>query len=623
MNTPAPQTKPNILWRMIRGLYRGIDSSRRFAVNMLFVLIVLILISALGQSLPQFENKTALVIAPKGAIVEQYSSSPADRALARAMGGEVEETQLRDILRALDVGARDPRVERVLLVPDRIASVGMSSLLEIGAAIDRFRASGKEVIAYGDAFDQRGYYLAAHADKIYLHPDGAILLEGLGRYRTYFKNALDKLGIEARLFRVGEYKSAAEPYIRADQSPESREADLYWMGDIWQHYLADIAKLRKLDAATLAADIDNIVALTQAEQGDLAMMAKNRGLVDELKTRDQIRRLMIDKGAEDVKEHTFRHIQLDDYVAYINATTMPTGQDKVAVVVAEGEIVDGDQPPGTVGGDSTAKLLRTARDDEHVRAVVLRVDSPGGGVFPSELIRREVELTKQAGKPVIVSMGDVAASGGYWISMNADKIIASPTTITGSIGIFGMWFNAPQAMDKLGLHTDGTGTNWISGAVDPTREYDPRLGEFIQTVIDRGYRQFIGKVAEARGKTAEQIDEIARGRVWSGAQAHERGLVDELGTLHEAIAEAAKAANLGERYDVSYVEKELSPFEKFLADATQSQAAVMWRDAGLSLPAAWLPERTSGDLVAARRLFQTALKQKPVAIFARCDCELR
>lgn len=611
--------RPNLFVRFVRGSYRALDASRRFAMNLLFLLLVVIVVAAIMAAAPKVQPKTALVVAPRGAIVEQYSASPADRAFAKMLGEESYELQLRDLLRAIDAAAKDPMIERIVLVPDRLASAGHATLREVGAALGRFRKSGKEVIAYGDGMDQRAYYLAAHADRIYLHPEGAVLLEGLGRYRTYFKDAFDKFGVEARLFRVGEYKSAGEAYVRSDQSPEAREADLYWMGDLWDRYLEDVATLRGTDAAALRASLDRLDAEIAARDGDLAKLALDQKLVDELKTRDELRELMIEAGAKDDEEETFRQIDVESYARLAEARDLDLGKPKVAVVVAEGEIVDGDQPPGLIGGDSTAKLIRKAREDEDVKAVVLRVDSPGGGVFPSEVIRREIELTKAAGKPVVASMGDVAASGGYWISMNADEIVASPSTITGSIGIFGLWFNVPQAMGKLGLRTDGTGTSWISGAIDPTREYDPRLGTVIQSVIDRGYRQFIGKVADARGKSAGEVDTVARGRVWSGEQAKDRGLVDTLGTFEDALASAAKRADLSD-YAVSYVEKELSPFDRFMLDMTSSRLAAMFAATDSTVVASFLPRERVDEVVALRRLVQDAMKQRPAAVFIHCEC---
>jgi protease-4 len=614
--------KPNFFVRFVRFLWGGVNFARRLVFGGLALFLLIGILASLGGKGPVLEQKTALVIAPKGSIVEQYSGSPADRALSKALGEEVLEIQLRDILRAIEGAAADPHIDRIVIVPDLLASAGYSTLMEIGAALKRFKASGKEIIAFGDGMAQTGYYLAAHADKVYLHPEGAVLLEGIGRYRTYFKDAFDKFGVEARLFRVGEFKSSGEVYVRNDASPEAKEADLYWMGDLWQRLLADISTLRKIEPGKLAADIDNYVALIKASDGDLAKLALEQGLVDELKTRDEVRAILVEKGAPDEEGKTFRQIDAADYAAYLQRTDMlNAGKPAVGVVVAEGEIVDGDQPPGMVGGDSTARLLREAREDENIKVVVLRVDSPGGGVFPSEVIRREVELTRAAGKPVIVSMGDLAASGGYWISMNADKIYASPSTITGSIGIFGLWVNFPQALGKLGLRTDGTSTTWIAGAVDPTREYDPRLGEVIQTVINRGYQQFIGKVANARGKPVEEIDGIARGRVWSGAQAKERGLVDELGTLDDAIKAAAAAASIAD-FRVQYVEKARSPFEQAFADLLQSRIGALVATS-LPGPAAWLPAQSMDELQRAQRVLADAARKRPAAVYAHCECDTR
>ncbi len=617
------EQQPNILFRFIRGIWLGVDFSRRLVMNGIFVLLLLLFIAALsaGGSKSLGEH-TALVIAPSGAIVEQYSISPADRAAAQFSGDEVRETQLRDLLAAIDGAAKDSRIDRIVLETDRVSGAGMSTLIEVGAALDRFRKSGKEVIAYGDAFEQRGYYLAAHADKVYLNPEGAVMLEGLGRYRTFYKGALDKLGIEAHLFRVGEYKSAGEPYIRTNMSDDAREADLYWLGDLWERFLGDIGTLRGIDPKSLKDDIEHYTDRIKEQGGDLAKLALQQKLVDDLKTRDQVRALLIEKGAKDDEGHSYRRIDLADYVKQLALSEMKFGKPKLAVVVAEGEIVDGKQPGGTIGGDSTSKLIREAREDDQVKAVVLRVNSPGGSVFPSELIRREVELTRAAGKPVVVSMGDVAASGGYWISMNGDQIIASPSTITGSIGIFGLWFNAPALMDKLGLNADGSSTTWINGAFDPRRPYDPRVGALIQTVIDRGYAQFIGKVGEARGKSSEEINKIARGRVWSGAQAKERGLVDRLGTFKDAIDEAASRAKLGDGYQLAYIEKEPTTFERFLADFSGSALAGAMKAHGWTLPATWLPKETQADMAKLKRLVDDANAHAPV-VYADCECSIR
>jgi protease IV len=616
------EKKPGALRRLFGGLWNALNFTRRLVFNLLFLFVLLLLLAAVFGGGHSLQDRTALVLAPRGELVEQFSADPTSRALARMLGDETPETQLRDVLRAIDAAAHDKRIDRIVLRPDQLGGAGMAQLREIGAALQRFRKeSGKQVVAYADYLEQRQYYLAATADEIYLHPEGALLLEGLARYRAYYREGLqDKLGIDVHLFRVGEYKSAAEPYILDAQSPQSKEADLYWLTDLWQRYLADIGAWRKLDPATLQSDIDNLAERVKAADGDLAELALQQKLVDALKTQDEFRALMIERGVEDKEEHTFRQVSMDDYLGFVDREKLPIDpRPEIAVVVAQGEITDGEQPPGVVGGVSTAELVRTAREDEDVKALVLRVDSPGGGVFPSEQIRREVELTRAAGKPVVVSMGDVAASGGYWISMNADEIWADESTITGSIGIFGLFFTVPDTLAKIGVHVDGVATTRIAGAFDPTRPLDPVVGEVIQAVIDDGYREFIGKVAQARDSTPEAIDRVARGRVWSGAQAKERGLVDHLGGLGQAIAAAAKRAGLEEgKHSLRYIEKELSPFEKFVIDTT-GNALLRGAAAELGLARAFVPAQVERELQQSLRLLQPGPRK--VRAVAYCFCE--
>src|SRR5688500_12258334 len=523
--------------RFFVGLWDAMNFTRRLFFNLLFcfrLLLFLVVSGAAGRVAP-LQADTTLVLAPEGRLVEQYSSDALSRALSRAMGDkDNEEVQLRDLLRALDAAKDDARIERVLLRVDGLQPTGWASLRELGEAIAEVRASGKQVIAFGEGFMQGQYLLAAQADEVYLDPMGGLLLEGLDRYRQYYREGLqDKLGVDVHLFKVGEYKSAAEPFVLDAASPESKEADLFWMNDVWQRYLTDVAEARKLTPQQLAAGIDTLPAGLAAVQGDLAKYALQQKLVDGLKTAEDVDILLAERGVADPDaEGGFRNIGLEGYLAHVDSGLAAADpRPQVAVVVAEGEITGGEQPPGTIGGESTAHLLRAARDDEQVKSVVLRVDSPGGEVFASEQIRREVVALQQAGKPVVVSMGDLAASGGYWIAMDADRIYADPSTVTGSIGIFGLLPTIPRTLEKIGVHTDGVGTTRFAGAFDITRPLDPAVGEVIQSVIDKGYRDFTGKVAAARNRSVEQIDAVARGRVWSGAQAKERGLVDAFGGL--------------------------------------------------------------------------------------------
>ena len=614
--------------RVFLALWDTLNFTRRLVFNLLFLLIVILIIAAIvnTERAAPLAGENTLVIAPEGRLVEQYTSDPVSRAFARALGDEQIEVQLRDILRALESAKEDDRIERVYLRVDRLEPTGFASLREIADALRDVRAAGKEVIAFGENFGQAQYLLAAQADEVYLDPMGGLLLEGLGRYRAYYREGLeDKLGVDVHLFKVGEYKSAAEPYVRDDASPESKQADLFWMNDVWSRYLGDIAEARGLSAAQLAADIDDLPADIAAVDGDLAQYALSKKLVDGLMTKEQVYEMLAERGVvdEDV-DAGFRHVVMDDYLVHVMPGPVATdARPQVAVVVAEGAITGGDQPPGIVGGESTTALLRDARLDEQVEAVVLRVNSPGGEVFASEQIRREVVALQEAGKPVIASMGDVAASGGYWISMDAETIYADPSTITGSIGIFGMFPTIDRGLDKIGVHTDGVGTTRFAGAFDITRPLDPAVGTVIQEVIEKGYADFISRVARARDKRVSEVDEVARGRVWSGEQAHARGLVDAFGGLRDAIAAAAEAAELDEGdYRVRYVEQGMTPFEQFFTNfMTTRMGAALVGDSGFArgVVAAMLPGQARDELA----FVQRALARnggKPVTSVAHCFC---
>ncbi|AKC86958.1 signal peptide peptidase SppA [Pseudoxanthomonas suwonensis] len=632
---PPPLPRRNPVATFFVGLWDVMNFTRRLIVNLLFfgllflLLIVFVAAVGKGRGVQPLKERTTLVIAPEGRIVEQYTADPVSRALSRALGDRSsEEVQLRDLLRAIEAARDDKHIERVLLQLDKLQPSGMASMREVASALAELRASGKQVVAFGEGISQGQYLLAAQADEIYLDPMGGLLLEGLGRYRQYFRTGLqDKLGVDVHLFRVGEFKSAAEPYILDAASPEAKEADLYWMNDVWQRYLADVGAARKLDPAQLAAQIDALPDGIEAAGGDIARHALEMKLVDGLKTREEVDTLLAERGvADEDDDRGFRNVSLGGYLTQLDSRRLPVDKrPQVAVVVAEGEITGGDQPAGRIGGESTAALLRHARDEDQIKAVVLRVDSPGGEVFASEQIRREVELLKAAGKPVVVSMGDLAASGGYWISMNADRIYADPSTITGSIGIFGLIPNFTRTLDKIGVHTDGVSTTRFAGAFDVTRPMDPEVGRVIQAVIDKGYADFTGKVAAARGKPVEEVDAVARGRVWSGAQAKERGLVDELGDLRDAVADAAARAELGEKgkFRVTYIDKPATPFAQFLASFAGSRiGAALLQDSGLARAAL---VRTMPETEAQLRFVENALKDRngaPVKSLAYCFCGL-
>jgi len=615
---PMSSQSPGVIRRFFRGLWNALDFTRRLVLNLIFIFLVIVFIGALSGSRPVLSPRTALVLDPRGAVVEQFRTDPVQRALGNIAGNEVKEVQLRDLLRVIDAAAKDSHIERIVLIPDEMDGVGLATARDIGAALDRFKASGKDVIAVSAGMGQNQYLVAAHANRILLDPDGAILLEGFANYRSYYKDALDKLGVQVHLIKVGTFKSAAEPYILNQASDASKEADGYWMGGLWQEYLGEIAGLRKIDAAAINDDIAHYDERVAARAGDLAQLALDQKLVDQLATRAEVRAQLRSLGEADGTEG-FRQVDFKRYLASLAGDALPHMGSDVAVIVAQGEIVGGEQPPGMIGGRSTAQLVRAAREDDSVKAIVLRVDSPGGDANASELIRRELAQTREAKKPVIISMGDVAASGGYWISMDSDEIWAQPNTITGSIGIFGLFVTIPDTLDKLGIHTDGIGTTPLAGTLDIRRPLSPQLEAILNSVIRRGYNEFIGKVAKARGKTPEQIDAIAQGRVWSGAQAKERGLVDKLGGLDDAIAAAASRAKLGTRYGVRYVERDMSTWERLALSFGNSDAMVGFaRYTGFRLPAGVF-DRSEISQVAG---FVESLGGKRYGTFAHCFCDL-
>jgi protease-4 len=418
-----------------------------------------------------------------------------------------------------------------------------------------------------------------------------------------------------------------EPWVRTGPSPEARQADLEWLNDLWSGWVNAVAESRKLAPAEVRAYVDGMAERAEKAKGDLAQVALQAKLVDKLGTRDQVRARMIELVGEDRKEKTFQQVSLSDYLEARGADRAgKRGGDAVAVVVAKGDIQDGKQPAGTIGGDSTAALVRKARQDEQVKAIVLRVDSPGGSAFASEVIRRELQLAREAGKKVVVSMGSLAASGGYWISTASDEIWASPSTITGSIGIFAMFPTVEKPLARyLGVHVDGVGTTRFSGALRPGRPFDPELGRIVQATIDRGYQEFLARVAEARKLSRDEVDRIARGRVWSGADAKEQKLVDRLGGLPEAIASAAELAKLGKEHRTWWVEEELGWKQRLVRGLMGGQARVA-RAFGLGAaepePAALPPvARALGqELAGTLRLLSL---RDPAGVYAFCPCDAR
>ncbi len=542
--------------------WNTLDATRRLVLNLLFLLLIIVLLVAIfsGGAKPIIA-KTALVIDLKGDLVEQHSGSVRDSVMANVSGESRRSVQVRDLLTVLDAASKDANIGSVLLLLDDLDTAGLASLHEAGAAIDRVKAAGKPVIAWGGGYDQKRYLLASHATEVYMHPMGYVLIEGFGRRKNYYRDALDKVGVTVNLMKVGTYKSYAEQYTSTGPSDAATEAEAYLYDALWKGYTDDVEKNRKLAPGAVMNLINGLPKAMEDAKGDIGKLAMQAKLVDGLKTRDELRDMMIKRGAKDLENKSFRQVSFGEYLQRHRPAVFGDG---VGVVVAAGEITDGIAAPGAIGGLSTANLIRKAREDDQIKAVVLRVDSPGGSAYGSELIRRELELTRAAGKPVVVSMGSVAASGGYWISMASDEVIADRSTVTGSIGVFSLIPTADKVAEKIGVSTGGHTTTWLADAYNPLRPLDPRFGQLIQASVGRIYTEFTTKAAAARKTTPAKIDEVGQGRVWTGLQAQERGLVDTIGSYGDAIKSAAKRAKLPEGYRVAYIERDVSPFERVL-----------------------------------------------------------
>lgn len=604
-------------------LWRMLDGGRRIFFNLIFLaLIIFIIVGFFSGGVKKLDDKTALILDLRGNVVEQESDSARHLLMMEAQGGKKNYTQFRDVITVLDAATRDSKISSIVLILDDMQDVGLPMLREIAVGLDHFKAKNKKVIAWGSKFNQKQYFLAAHADEIYLHPMGMVALEGFGGYKNYYHDALDKLGITVNLMRVGTFKSFAEPFIANGPSSAATEAEAYLYNGLWKTYTDDVEAARKLESGSIMRMIDDLPNQVKQVNGDLAKLALSSKLVDGLMTRDELRHLMLKLGVKDEQIKSFRQISYEEYLSRQKSAINLNG-GTIGVIIAEGEISDGIAPPGLVGGLSTANLIRKAREDDQIKAVILRINSPGGSAFGSELIRRELEVTRLAGKPVVVSMGNVAASGGYWISMSADEVIADPATITGSIGVFALLPTAEKAMDKIGIHSAGTTTAWLRGGYNLTRPIDPRFAELVQQNVNHIYDEFTTKAAAARKTTPEKIDEVAQGRVWTGLQAKERGLVDTLGNYEDAIKSAAVRAKLGEEYTIEYIEVEPTGLDRFFKLFDTSLKQVLAEQFHVNVLPAGIPPAAAQE-VSDRLLWLADLtdRNKAFGVVTHCMCTM-
>lgn len=554
----------------------ALDLFRRIVVNVVFIVLLLLLLSLLipRDAAVRIDEGIAVVFDPYGTIVEEFDAAPVDRAVNQLLGTDAPQVRMRDLLAALQLAAEDTRVAALVLDLSGLQPTSLSKLQELAVPLAAARANGKRVLAYSDAYEQSHYYLAAHADEISMHPMGGVFIEGYGRYRMYMREAIDKLSIDWHVFKAGDFKSYGEPYERNDMSPQVREETAEWLGGMWEMYRTGVEAARGFETGAVTAYVGGLVDGVRTAGGDMSAYAAETGFVDQRVDYDGfVARVRDVVGAEEEDDEGFRGLGWEPYLSARQRERAPAleDRDRIGLLVASGEIVDGDPGQHVVGGDRIAGLLAEARHDERIKALVLRVDSPGGSPFASEQIRTELERVRDAGKPVVISMSSVAASGGYWIAMGADEVWAGPASITGSIGVIGMFPTFHRGLARLGLHTDGVGTTPLAGALRFDRPLGEEAATLAQLLVDGLYTEFLGLVADAREMEVSAVDAVAGGRVWSGRDAQRLGLVDTLGGMNEAIAAAAKLAGLSE-YAVAVLERPPTFRERLALSFLESRA---------------------------------------------------
>ncbi|EDO4716680.1 signal peptide peptidase SppA [Salmonella enterica subsp. enterica serovar Infantis] len=579
------------LWRFIAGFFkwtwRVLNFVREMVLNLFFIFLVLVGVGIWMQigngSNSEQTARGALLLDISGVIVDKPSTNHRLGALGRQLFGassdRLQENSLFDIVNAIRQAKDDRNITGIVLDLKNFTGADQPSMRYIGKALREFRDSGKPVFAVGENYSQGQYYLASFANKIWLSPQGQVDLHGFATNGLYYKTLLDKLKVSTHVFRVGTYKSAVEPFIRDDMSPAAREADSRWIGELWQNYLNTVSANRQILPQQLFPGAQAIIDGLTSVGGDTAKYALDHKLVDALASSADVEKSLTKQFGWSKTENNYRAISYYDYSLKTPADTGGT----IAVIFANGAIMDGEETPGNVGGDTTASQIRDTRLDPKVKAIVLRVNSPGGSVNASEVIRAELAAARAAGKPVVVSMGGMAASGGYWISTPANYIVASPSTLTGSIGIFGVINTVENSLSSIGVHSDGVSTSPLAD-ISMTKALSPEVQQMMQLSIEYGYKRFITLVADARKRTPEQIDKIAQGHVWTGEDAKANGLVDSLGDFDDAVAKAAELAKL-KQWHLDYYQDEPTVLDMVMDSMTGSVRAMLPEAIQAMLPA--------------------------------------
>ncbi len=605
--------------RFFSTLFHWLERLRNILVNGVFILFLLIFVGAFFAERPGVPDDAALIINPTGSIVEELAL-PSTSVLPLSIATP-NQTLLHELITVIKHAADDTRIKLMVLKLDGMSKTSLPKLQELRHAIEQFKSSGKMVVAVGPNYSQAQYYLAATADHVFLNPLGVVALEGFSIYKNYIKDALDKLHVDVQLFRAGKYKAAIEPLVRNDMSAEDRQSNRLLLNVLWTEYKNDVAGMRNIKADRMQTVLDEPSKYLAEHDGSTAELAKAEGLVDSLASHGDIQNYIA--GAIGKESGEYASI---DFRQYLNATSgdKPSPKtNRVGIITASGMILDGKQPPGTVGSKTMMEMLNKARLDPEIKAIVLRIDSPGGSAQASEAIRSEIVRLKKSGKPVVVSMGSMAASGGYWMATPADQIWAYPTTITGSIGAFGVLANMQRSLEKLGVHTDGLGTTSIAGGIRADRPLPPELDKVMQLSMRHIYRSFLHIVASGRNMPAEKVAALAEGRVWSGADAHRLGLVDSLGNYHDAIDAAAKLAGIEEDYSAVRITPTLGLREMLLvklfgnADSLAAQITAAIGNRLSVLTQTLLPPPLQQDMIAMNRIL--GLSQERPTIFSMCN----
>ena len=526
--------------KVLKTCWRGLDFLRRLTLNLVFLLILGAIVFAFFYEKPvSVPNNAVLLVTLSGQVVEE-DDFDGQGTFSSMVDGSDSFTRLRDVTRALSLAAEDKRIAAVHFRVQDLQKAGLASLREIGAAMDRVKAAGKKITVWSTGYSQIQYAVAAHANEVFVHPMGGVMLKGLSGTRLYWGSALKELGVTVHVYRAGDYKSAPEIFVRSEPSKESLAADRFWMKDIWWQYTANIESSRGLMPGAVDKVIATYPELLEKVQGDMSRVALDQSLIDSVHTADEVIDILRTRmGWKSATEE-----RLLDYRLYLEAAeTVPSGK-RVAVVTIEGEIKDGGDGPGMTGERDAVQRIRAVRESPDYAALVVRIDSPGGSPVASELIRSELELVKKAGKPVVASFGDYAASGGYWVALGADTIVTDPMSITGSIGVFGMMPTFEKAIDRLSLGTGGVATSPLADAMNPLKSVTPEYGKMMELSVARIYRDFISLVAKGRKMDEQKVASLAQGRVFTGRQAIDMGLADTLGGLDVALAKAAEMANV-------------------------------------------------------------------------------